>query len=457
MHGHPSPPQIRTATAPRRGRHGRRRPLWMIALAALVCGAALAALVLFVLGDDEERPGQGGVDVAQVGQINAGLPGDWTNWGFTHTQTSLEATPAAKAAVAGVPMLQVQHIMGFGADNPQITPGQYNWSSLDRRMKDIRETGGVPMITLCCAPDWMKGGPEGSTDWNHLEDSPLPKFFDAFAAQAADVARRYPDVKYYFVWNEFKGFFNQDANRWDFEGYTQLYNKVYAALKKVDSSLQVGGPYIPVNSYSGAHSAASKDLTGPWGAADQRALTAIEYWIEHKQGADFVVVDGSSLPEDRTAHEDPFRDNAKFSAVTEWLRGKTDLPAVWAEWYTEPQNSGWTAPKLQAVQADAMIHFAKSGAAGALYWSPQGIPNCTSCLWGNDGRALPPLEMLQNFVRLFPPGTELRRVDVSEPKVSTLASGTDLLVVNTSEASLTASVDGEDLDLKPYEIRWTKR
>ncbi|MCD0448250.1 xylan 1,4-beta-xylosidase [Actinocorallia sp. API 0066] len=429
----------------------------MIALGAALAGALVVSLFLYLSRGDQ---GSGPVaDTASVGQISAGPPGDWTNWGFTHTQTSLEAAPAAKPTVAQVPMLQVQHIMGFGADNPQPAPGQYNWTSLDRRVGDIRDTGGVPMITLCCAPDWMKGGPAGATDWNHLEDSPKPQFFDAFAVQAAEVARRYPDVKYYFVWNEFKGFFNQDANRWDFEGYTQLYNKVYTALKKVNPDLQVGGPYIPVNSYADAHSAASKELKGPWGAADQRALTAIQYWIEHKQGADFIVVDGSSLPEDRTAHEDPIRDNTKFAAVTEWLRSKAELPVVWAEWYTEQADSGWPAPKLQAVQADAMIRFAKSGAAGALYWSPQGQgnANCTSCLWDASGAALPPLQLLQNFVRLFPPGTELRAVRVSDARVHTLASGTDLLIVNTSESPLTADVDGKSVDLKPYEIRWTNR
>ena len=33
-----------------------------------------------------------------------------------------------------VPMLQNQHIMGFGADNPEPSPGRYEWRTLDSRV-----------------------------------------------------------------------------------------------------------------------------------------------------------------------------------------------------------------------------------------------------------------------------------------------------------------------------------
>lgn len=462
MKGLPSPTSATPPlVSPRRGRHGRRGPVWMVALAAALLGVAVASTVLYFTRDS----GPSAVlDDEPVGRISAGPDGEWAAWGFTHTQNSLEAEPAAAATVERQRVLQAQHIMGFGADNPQPSPGRYDWTSLDRRMRAIRDTGGVPVVTLCCAPDWMKGGPAGATDWTHLEDAPLPEFYDAFAEQAAQVARRYPDVRYFFVWNEFKGFFNRGQNRWDHEGYTALYNKVYTALKKENPDALVGGPYIPLNSYADAHSEASGEVRGPWGAADQRGLDAVRYWLKNKAGADFIVIDGSSLPEDRTAHGDEFAANAKFGALTRWLRAQEDLPVVWAEWYVEPENSGWTPQRLHAVQAAAMIEFAESGAAGALYWSPQGSPGaCNGCLWTREGAALPSLDLQQNFARWFPPGTELVQAPVanvsggSEKDLKVLASAEQLLVVNATDRALAATVGGGQLQLQPYEIRWVGR
>nr|BFE82653.1 hypothetical protein GCM10020093_052540 [Planobispora longispora] len=74
------------------------------------------------------------------------------------------------------------------------------------------------------------------------------------------MARRYPTVKHFMVWNEFKGFWNNAQNRWDAEAYTELYNKVYDALKAVDEDIKVGGPYVPI--LSNKNGAASQ-LRGP--------------------------------------------------------------------------------------------------------------------------------------------------------------------------------------------------
>ena len=68
-----------------------------------------------------------------------------------------------------------------------LSLSRYDWSSLDRRVNQMVktenfsllppehivfikvETGGTPVITLCCAPDWMKGGEPGFTNWSRLE------------------------------------------------------------------------------------------------------------------------------------------------------------------------------------------------------------------------------------------------------------------------------------------------
>jgi hypothetical protein len=76
---------------------------------------------------------------------------------------------------------------------------------LDSRIALIRRTGGTPVTTLCCVPDWMKGGRPGTTDWSKLEVAPAPGHYADFAALAATIARRYPFVRHFLflVWNEF--------------------------------------------------------------------------------------------------------------------------------------------------------------------------------------------------------------------------------------------------------------
>nr|BFE82654.1 hypothetical protein GCM10020093_052550 [Planobispora longispora] len=90
----------------------------------------------------------------------------WPRWGVTHTEYSAddelpEAVEVAGHLLARVPMVQNQHIMGWGAGNPEPAPGKYDFRDLDARVKLMSDSQGVPVITLCCAPDWMKGGSEG--------------------------------------------------------------------------------------------------------------------------------------------------------------------------------------------------------------------------------------------------------------------------------------------------------
>ncbi|NRQ40513.1 xylan 1,4-beta-xylosidase, partial [Nonomuraea sp. NN258] len=389
---------------------------------------------------------------------------NWPRWGITHTQFSADNEPAdavesAKGVLGRVPMLQNQHIMGWGVGNPEPSPGQFNFRDLDRRLTFMASSRSVPVITLCCAPDWMKGGQAGRTDWskNHTV-APKSEHFDDYAKLAARVAKQYPTVKHYMVWNEFKGFWNPDTNRWDAESYTQLYNKVYTALKKVNPEIKVGGPYVPIESNSRG---GESELSGPWGVIDQRALDAITYWIEHKKGADFLVVDGASMTKDRGNLPGDFAAQAKFGAITKWLRQKSgDLPVWWAEWYVEPENSGWSEEKRTAVQATAMMEFARSGVTTALYWNPQmkDEGECRGCLWApKRGDEMPMAGLLSGFTRWFPSGAPLVEVASSDPNVKVLAQAQQVVMVNTTDKDVTATVDGKQVALGPYEIRWSGR
>ncbi|MBE1586879.1 xylan 1,4-beta-xylosidase [Nonomuraea angiospora] len=457
---------------PTDGRHARRRSPWPLALGAGVLAVVLVAgIMVYASMRSQSRSVFKGDDVATT------LPSEpaprleqppaldnWPRWGVTHTQYSADNEPPqvveeARGVLGRVPMLQNQHIMGWGVGNPEPSPGQFNFRDLDRRLKFMASSRAVPVITLCCAPDWMKGGQAGRTDWskNHTV-APKREHFDDYAKLAVQVAKQYPTVRHYMVWNEFKGFWDPSTNRWDAEGYTELYNKVYTALKKVNKDIQIGGPYIPIETNS---KGGPSELSGPWGTVDQRALDAITYWLDHKKGADFVVVDGASMTNDRGNVPDDFAAQGKFAAITTWLRQKSDdLPVWWAEWYVEPENSGWSEEKRTAVQATALMEFAKSGVTTALYWNPQqkSQGECAGCLWSPKvGGEMPMAGLLSGFTKWFPAGVRVEPVTTSDPKIKAIGQERQVVMVNTSDREVTATVDGRQVTLKPHEIKWSGR
>jgi hypothetical protein len=348
--------------------------------------------------------------------------------------------------------------MGWGADNPEPAPGVYDFSRLDARVALIGKSGGTPVITLCCAPDWMKGGAPGRTDWSQLETAPTPAHFADFAALAATVARHYPQVHAFVVWNEFKGFFDNGADAWDAAGYTALYNDVYRALKAVRPDIAVGGPYLPMDSFSAPDGREASAVHGTWGSLDQRVVTAFDYWSQHKAGADFVAVDGSSLPRDAADRADPFAATAKFTEVSRWVHTQTPLPLWWTEWYVEPNGSSWSEPERDAALAAGMIALAQGGVAAAFYWNPEtGTADCPGCLWSSTGAALPPLTLLQGFARWFPPGVPLVPLQAGDPRVLVLAQAAQGVAVNTTAGTVTTTLDGRGVTLGPYAVSWFAR
>ncbi|MGW4198020.1 GH39 family glycosyl hydrolase [Streptomyces sp. NPDC005004] len=457
--------------------------------ALLGVGVLALALVVTLLGT---LPGRGadtggtsrdGDRVHGTPATPAGRPQPSVGWGFTHTQYSADrgggaATGRVERLLAGDGGLpQDQAIMGWGADNPEPVKGRYDFGAMDRRIDFVRASHGTPVITLCCSPDWMKGGKSGAdrTDWSQsaLETAPTPDHYADFARLAATVARRYPDVRHFVVWNEFKGFWNDSAGRWDYEGYTKMYNLVYRALKKVNPDIMVGGPYLVMDSVGSGQQYASDTLRGDWGAMDQRVLDAFRYWNTHKAGADFVVVDGSSYTNDDKFLPDEFAATAKFTDVSAWLRRQTrDLPLWWAEYYVEPADAddrreGWSEDHRIAVHATALIAMVDGGAGSAFYWNPErkSGTDCAGCLWtptseADGGRALPMYGLLSRFHAAFPPGTRYEKVSVARddrPNVRVLADDRTVLVVNTLSRSISAQVDGKRFPMDAYEVKWLKR
>ena len=472
------------------GRHGWTSGAGRWRLTALL-GVGVAALALIVTLVNT-LPGGGGssAGTSRNGDSVHGTPvtppdqdKPEVGWGFTHTQFSADEGSSAASERAeqlisdagGMP--QDQALMGWGADNPEPVKGRYDFGAMDRRIDFIRKSGGTPVVTLCCSPDWMKGGKAGvdNTDWSQaaLETAPEPEHFADFAALAATVAKRYPDVRHFVVWNEFKGFWNNAEARWDYEGYTQLYNLVYKALKKVDPDIMVGGPYLVMDSLDPRADYASTTFKGAWGAMDQRVLDAFGYWNKNKAGADFVVVDGSSYTNDDEMLPDEFAATDKFTAVGSWVRKQTgDLPLWWAEYYVEPADGnddrkGWSESHRVAVQASGMIAMVKGGASSGFYWNPEDEKGsgCAGCLWtptssGDGGKPLPMYDLISRFSKEFPPGTQYRTVSVAAddvPNVRVLATDKAVLVVNILDRSISAKIDGKRFEMQAYGVKWLQR
>jgi hypothetical protein len=327
--------------------------------------------------------------------------------GVTHTQVGpaqwhpSEAVARAEQILGRVTDYGNQHIMGWGMLNPSPAPGERDWSTLDERMAWLNTVDAEPVITLCCAPDWMKGGEPGRTDWSQIEVAPLAAHYGDFARLAVDIAKRYPRVRHFVVWNELKGFYDSATNRWNYEAYTDLYNHVYIELKKYDPSLRVGGPYVPMDSWSSAVGTSHpSSIFGPWGALDQRALDVVNYWLDYAIGADFIAVDGGSATKDEGLIADPRIANEKFSVVTGWLASQTTLPIWWMEFYPDVDNEPWNSTYRANVAVDALLRFGDAGGSVAFYWQPEGVPSFPSVgLWDSTevpggGRAQPLVERL---------------------------------------------------------------
>jgi len=306
----------------------------------------------------------------------------YLNVGVTHVQGSIDGPDGpsmsrATSLLSSYPgTFQNIILMGWGDRNPNPAPGVYDWTDIDRRISHVRQTGGTPVVTLCCAPDWMKGGAPGTTDWGKLGYAPyMSKYWD-FAQLAKQVAIRYPDVKFFQVWSEMRGFWDASANTWRSADYTKMYNLVYDALKSVNSSIQVGGPYVSMRSFAPGETAYPSSVSGQWGVIDQRDLDAVSYWLKNAKGKDFVTVDGSVLTagSPRRLLVSAAASTEKFGAVSRWIRSQTTIPIWWAEYYPVPfgNPTGMSEAEQVSVTQRGFQVAEAAGVSVALMWQPEG-------------------------------------------------------------------------------------
>lgn len=361
------------------------------------------------------------------------------------------AVTSARRVLSSIPgVLEDTSIMNWGLPDPEPSPGKFDFSAIASRIALITATGGTPVITLCSAPGWMKAGASPDV-------APTPEHYRDFAALAAKIAQSFPQVKYFLVWNEFKGFWSTAANNWNIRGYTAMYNDVYTAIKRVRPDALVGGPYAPTPPYSTSQPGTLESTPhGAWGYLDERTLDAIRYWLAHKAGADFVVVDGPDFPKAGPI-TDPLTATRKYAAVDSWLRRQTPLPIWWAESPVQPAASGWSETRAAAIRVAAFIQLADSGATVDMQWLGKSVPD--EGLWtatDQSGGGRPTA-----LARLLPGVLPVLRYPLSavvSPHAGVLvASGRGgTIAVNTTSVPVATVMNGNPVLLGPGQVRVAK-
>lgn len=294
--------------------------------------------------------------------------------------------------------VQNAQIYGWGLPSPSPAPGIDDFTALDRRIEMMLSTGAMPVITLCCAPDWMKEDVPTSDAEARFEQPPSRQHLADFAALAARIAARYPQVHHFLVWNEFKGLWDSRLQRWDAERYTEMYNHVRRAIKAVRPDAQLGGPYIVMDSHRAGSPGAiefGSEVAGPWGTIDRRSVQALLHWLAHHEGAEFIAVDGSVVPRDGRLDVSPVEALQKFVAVQRWIQQHTSLPIWWAEWYPVPPTMDEPAA-LQQIDT-ALRVMSSTPVALLLFWDPTCHPSPSygraACLWREQSGRLAPAGM----------------------------------------------------------------
>ncbi len=427
-----------------------------------VCALALGVPALLAGPGAATEPVRGKVSVRVDRRAPVATSRLWL--GVTHTQVGVGGGRKGLAQIrdllGGATRFQNQHLYGWGAANPEPARGVFAWASLDRRIARMRAVGTEPVITLCCAPDWMTRLRRRSSTYPTLP--PTAARVRDFAALAAAVARRYPDVRHFIVWNQMKGYYVRSSRTWDAPGYTRLYNAVYSALKRVDRRIRVGGPYISLEG-SGSGSFATRPSYATVRPLTRRNREVLSYWLRHKRGADFVAISRPLISPD---HDHNRYTTAQLLGLVHWfggvarkVRAMTRLPL----WYAEDHVRPLLGRAATAGEAMMLMEQMRAGVAVSLRWGPQASPRgpawrFSEALYGRSKttggvRPLAFYPLYRAMHRHFAPGTPLFKVRSSSPDVQAVASRTAALVVNTLPRTLAVSVDGRRVRLPGYGFR----
>lgn len=371
--------------------------------------------------------------------------------GVTHVggrweQGDPQAVARARALMEDVIVYQNQHIMNWGTGNPEPSRGVYDWTSLDKRMELIRSMNTIPVLTFCSAPGWMNSTGDDAPKLvspNHWADARVKdEFVNDYAELCKQVALRYKDVKYFQVWNEFKGYWNNEMKNWDYVRYTNFYNAVWDAVKSVRPDAQIGGPYF-------------FEIKSP------KDIEVVEYWFKNKHGADFVCfdswIDGYPPTSDVSLEGKKMSQTDWFGKIARDYSKWSKLPIWVSEFY-----GGWsTNPKFTAANhASCYLHSLLNGVSVVLLWGPDNQRwnyLFTSTKNTDGGQPSPHYEVVKIFNTCFGPGTVIYKTESSSPDIEALSSKQKVLLINKRNENVNVKVNGKKILMSGYEVKILKR
>ncbi len=414
------------------------------------------------------------------------------HWGVTHTHywwdvQDPDASARAADLLTSVSSINNTHIMGWGAKNPWPSKNAaFDFSDLRHRVDLFDSLGGEKWMTFCTAPGWMKG--EGtyvngghSLDWE-MHEAPLPEFEDDFAYLCAQIAKAFPEVTTFQVWNEFKGMW-KEGGIVDYERYTRLYNKVYTAVKAVRPDAKIGGFYLVVE----GDGSISLGVNGKhnYEPLDSNAKEALRYFLDNAIAVDYLLVDRANVDYHNDGYWEwqtnlfrPTRDQAMqltkyFAKATKELAELTDLPIVWSEYYGTygDNNSEFmpiNSPYIGAHYASILYNMIK-GAGGrdlsALLWIEWDHDLVRHSIFTNTdaggGQPTPHYYAMKKLLDNFPMGTMLHDVQISSPDVEQnnigdmleiLASDQCAYVINKTSQTINLTLDGTSHEISAYGV-----
>ena len=426
-------------------------------------------------------------DITVTIRTNAPLVRSNLTFGITHTHYAWQygnaaAVARAKALMKSLNGFQNTHIMGWGP-GAILTDINGVPSNLDTiltpHINKVTELG-QGMITFCTAPGWMKASGNGNPrsnqgDWS-MESAVLPQFEDAYANLCAAIAEKYTDVKYFQVWNEFKGLWDTRQNNWDYERYTRFYNKIYRMVKAVRPDALIGGFYqvIPGDG--------SAEILGSTGTAthmpiDSRTRNGIAYFLKNAEGIDFFCVDKGIVsyhnPNGRTYTNEQIM---KLTPVWEvFMRevikelGDKNIPIIYSEYYgafdRRPDSTGlgtdaYTIEQYAASQYASIYNRIIRGSSGREIWmllwleSESAFPHnsiFSATATADGGQPRLTYWMMKAYKDWFNQ-TDLVNTTSSSPDVEVIASTEAALVINKRNAKINVNINGKGITLPAYGV-----
>ena len=380
----------------------------------------------------------------------------WENGDFA-------AVKRARDLMKDVCQVGNQHIVAFGAGTLQEKEGApLNFNSLDTLVKRMESVGGEYTLTLCSAPGWMLESEP--TDGFDPESRPKEEYFDEYAAICAEVAKRYPQVKYFQIWNEFKGFWSSKLNGIDIDLYIKFYNMVYSAVKEARPDAVVGGFYGTIQGdYSSQYGYKYDCSFNP--ADDNAYWDRLNKWQDNAVGFDFVSCDyGVQAFKNfaKLTKDEVMNSTKNFKYALERMCKETDKPIIMAEYYGQSrskapeENSPEFEAAVMALIYKNMLLGVKDREYTSLFWleSPEDIA-CffTETKKSTGGQPLPLYYVAKGITRGFTTGnTIVESSSADESKVEVFASSKKVMVINKTNSRQVVQYGDKYYELSGYEV-----